>query len=119
MELASVLTFSLFISCWLIFDVIVFAMLVVNIIDTNDFINETFKFIYFIEQLKALYEDGNLYCPFTPSKRNRYTLFGLILLSILWVITFGIVLIPAVIIGYLIWAGHWIFIKLCIKNVDD
>lgn len=90
--------------------------LVCNILGENEFIFETFRIRYYIEQIKSLYEDGGLYCPFSPDKRKKYTKFGLYFLSILWILTFGIAFIPALIISYIIWALYWLFIKLCIKS---
>lgn len=110
---------SMLFSIWIMFICIELILLNCNILGENDFIFETFKFKYFIKQIKSLYEDGGLYCPFNPDNRNKYTIFGLIILSILWVITFGVALIPAAIIAYIIWAGYWLFVKLCIKNVDN
>lgn len=110
---------SLLFSLWLMITFVGIVLLNSNILETNDFIFETFKFKYFIEQIKSLYEDGGLYCPFSPDNREKYTKFGLCILTILWLITFGIALIPAAIIAYIIWAGYWLFIKLCIKNVDN
>lgn len=110
---------ALLVGFWLAITFVGMVLLNCNILGANDFIFETFKFKYFIEQIKSLYEDGGLYCPFSPDERTKYTVFGLIFLSILWLITFGIALIPAAIIAYIIWAGYWLFVKLCIKNVDN
>lgn len=106
-------------SLWIMSIFIGLILLSCNIIGENNFIFETFKFKYYIEQIKSLYEGGGLYCPFSPDNRKKYTKFGLCFLSILWLISFGIVLIPALILSYIIWACYWLFVKLCIKNKDD
>lgn len=110
---------SMLFSLWIMLVVIGLARLICNIIGENNFIFETFKFKYFVNQIKSLYENGGLYCPFSPDNRKKYTKFGLCILSILWLLTFGIAFIPALILAYIIWACYWIFVKLCIKNVDD
>lgn len=104
---------------WVMFIFIALVLLNCNILGSNNFIFETFRFKYFIEQIKSLYEDSELYCPFNPDNRKKYTKFGLCVLSILWLISFGIALIPALILSYIIWACYWIYVKLFIKNEDD
>lgn len=82
----------------------------------NDFYSETFGLKYFIAQLRALYQDNVFLIPFIQNNRKKYTKFGLVFLSFLWIITIGIMLIPASIISFIIWSLRWLFIITCIKR---
>lgn len=110
---------TMIISLWISSIPIAAVLLICNILSNSGFIFETFKFVYYIEQIKHLCVDGGLYCPFSPENKKKYTKLGICFLSTLWILTFGIAFIPAVIIAYIIWAGYWVFIKLCIKNTDE
>lgn len=114
------MSFALYmiIGSWILIDAIICINLCCNILSINDFYAETFKMAYFIEQIKAMFYDGYLFCPFSPASYNKYTSFGIVVTSVIWIITIGISLIPAIVISYILWAVYWIYIKLCIKDED-
>ena len=60
--------------------------------------------------------DNIFLIPFIQNNREKYTKFGLVFLSFLWIITIGIMLIPASIISFIIWSLRWLFIITCIKR---
>lgn len=111
--------FAMIISIWISSITIASVILIYSILSDNGFIFETFKFVYYVEQIKHLCIDKGLYCPFSPENKKKYTKAGICILSTLWILTFGIAFIPALIIAYIIWADYWLFIKLCIKNPDE
>lgn len=86
------------------------------ILTHNDFYFETFGLKYFIAQLRALYQDDVFFVPFNQNNREKYNRFGLVFLSFLWIITIGIMLIPASIIAFIIWSVRWLIIITCMKR---
>lgn len=86
------------------------------ILTHNDFYFETFGLKYFIAQLRALCQDDVFFIPFIQNNREKYTKFGLVFLSFLWIITIGIMLIPASIIAFIIWSVRWLIIITCMKR---
>lgn len=102
-------------SCILL-SVIITVIEVSLILTYNDFYYETFRLKYFIAQLRAIYLVDIFSIPFIQNNRKKYTKFGLVFLSFLWIITIGIMLIPASIIAFIIWSIRWLIIITCIKR---
>ena len=107
--------YIIIISCILL-SVIITVIEVSLILTYNDFYCETFGLKYFIAQLRAIYQDNIFLIPFIQNNREKYTKFGLVFLSFLWIITIGIMLIPASIISFIIWSLRWLFIITCTKR---
>lgn len=91
----------------------------IAIFSYEDFIHETRRLSIFIEQVKAVFHDGQLRCPFDPAHKGKYTPFGFVFLSILWILTFGVMLIPTLITVFIYWYLYWLYIKLCIKQPKE
>ena len=106
----------IFIIGYILLSVIIIAIEASLILTHNDFYFETFGLKYFIAQLRALYQDDVFFIPFIQNSREKYTKFGLVFLSIIWVMTIGVSLILSIIISFIIWSLRWLYIITCIKR---
>lgn len=106
----------IFIIGYILLSVIIIAIEASLILTHNDFYFETFGLKYFIAQLRALYQDDVFFIPFIQNNREKYTKFGLVFLSIIWVMTIGVSLILSIIISFIIWSLRWLYIITCIKR---
>ena len=90
-------------------------ILAVNLI-TNDIYTTRNLKEFFHTILEALLYDTTYHFPLSTCDRYKYTLFGKILFTIIWVLFLFIPFILSIIFAFIIWIGRKAIIAACYKK---
>ena len=97
---------------------IVNGLILAEYLTTNDIYTTRNLKEFFHTILEALLYDTTYHFPLSTCDRYKYTLFGKILFTIIWVVFLFIPFILSIIFAFIVWIGRKVIMATCYKKVS-
>lgn len=95
-----------------------FGLILAADLTTNDIYTTRNLKEFFHTILEALLYDTTYHFPLSTCDRHKYTLFGKILFTIIWILFLFIPFILSIIFAFIAWIGRKVIIATCYKKVS-